>query len=61
MWLAACSDKQCQWDHVTTSPTLATAQLQWHMLESNHRGVVVEIPAPDQEREAEVTRLKQAA
>ncbi len=61
MWLAVCADKQCQWDHATTSPTLAKAQLQWHVLESNHRGAVVEIPATDPQREVAIERLKRAA
>jgi hypothetical protein len=61
MWLAVCSDPQCQWDHVTNSPTLATAHLQWHILESNHRGAVVEIPAPDPQRAAEVARRQKRA
>ncbi len=63
MWLAVCSETQCQWDHATHSPTLARAQLQWHILETNHRGVMVDVLPPDPQRQAELGRLqhKQAA
>ncbi len=39
----------------------ATAQLQWRMLETNHRAVVIDLLGPNREREAEVPRFKQAA
>ena len=63
MWLAVCSDTRCQWDHVTHSPTLARAQLQWHMLETNHRGVMVKVPPSDPQRQAksEPCQWKRAA
>jgi hypothetical protein len=48
MWLAACSNKDCQWHHCTVSPISAEACADWHKSERYRvdcRTVyVVEIP-----------------
>jgi hypothetical protein len=58
MWLAVCSDKNCQWEYHAASRALAQHIFERHVLESDHRGAVVELEA---EREAEVDRLNRAA
>ncbi len=56
MWLAVCSEKHCRWEHSSAYRRFAEAHWQWHVLESGHHGAVVDIPAMDAQRLADVAR-----
>ncbi len=60
MWWAVCADRHCQWDHSSPWRAFADAHFQWHILETGHEGVIVQLPDAAPERGDEL-RPQQAA
>ena len=57
MWLAVCSEKHCRWEHTSAHRRFVEAHWQWHVLETDHHGALVDIPLMDPERLADRARL----